>query len=130
LIVADSSVWIDYFNGVVSIQTNKLEDIIGKEYIALTDHILLEVLRGFKRDAEYNTVKSHLKKFPCYNALNFDMAVKCAENYRYLKSLGITIRSTIDLVIGTFCIENDIQLLHSDKDFNPLEKYLGLKVVN
>ena len=108
MIVADSSVWIDYFNGVINKQTDELENIIGEEYIALTDHILLEVLRGFRNDTDYNNVKSHLKKFPCYNTLNFDLAVKCAENYRYLKAQGITIRSTIDLIIGTFCIENNL----------------------
>ena len=129
MILVDSSVLIDYFNGKENWQTEKLDEILGNEIIVIGDYILVEVLQGFKSDKDFNTAKNILNSFPCLNLLGEELAVKCAENYRKLRKKGITVRKTIDIIISTFCIENDIQLLHNDKDFFPFEKHLGLQSV-
>jgi predicted nucleic acid-binding protein len=130
LILADSSVWIDYFNNVINWQTDKLDAIIGIEPVIITDHILLEVLRGFRNEKDYSSAKYYLDRFPCYNTIDKELAIKCVENYRFLRKMGITVKSTVDLIIATYCIENNLILLHNDHDYDPLEELLGLKVIH
>lgn len=129
MIFLDSSVLIDYFNGRNNWQVEKLDEILGKEIAVIGDYILVEVLQGFRRNKDYETAKSVLLSFPCLTMLGEEIAIKSAQNYRELRKKGITIRKTIDVIISTFCKENDLQLLHNDKDFFPFEKYLGLKSV-
>jgi predicted nucleic acid-binding protein len=129
MIFIDSSVLIDYFNGKESWQVEKLDELLGKEIIVIGDYVLTEVLQGFKSDKDYNTAKNVLSAFPCLSICGEEIAIKSAENYRRLRKKGITIRKTIDIIIATFCIVNDIFLLHNDKDFFPLEKQLGLKSI-
>ena len=130
MIFVDSSVLIDYFNGKNNWQVEKLDEILGNEIIVLGDYILVEVLQGFKKDKDFKTAKNVLSSFPCINILGEEIAIKSAINYRALRKKGITIRKTIDAIISTFCIENDLLLLHNDKDFLPFEKHLGLKSVS
>ena len=130
MIVVDSSVWIDALNGVSTIQTDSLNKILGKEQVIITDHTLLEVLRGFRNEKDYNAAKYYLDKFPCYNTIDKELAIKCVENYRYLRKTGITIKSTVDLIIATYCIENNLILLHNDHDYDPIEEHLELKVLH
>ncbi len=127
--LVDSSVWIDYFNGVVSRETNLLHQLLASEPVVVGDIILSEVLRGFNLDADFNKAKSALLALPVLELCGKDIAVKSAENYRLLRTKGVTIRKTVDMIIGTFCIENGLPLLHCDKDFEPMEKHLGLKVL-
>ena len=129
MIFVDSSVLIDYFNGKDNWQVEKLDEILGKEIVVIGDYILVEVLQGFRKDKNYETAKEVLSAFPCLNMQGEEMALKSADNYRKLRKKGITIRKTVDLIISTFCIENDLELLHNDKDFFPFEKNLGLKSV-
>jgi len=130
LILVDSSVWIDYFNNVINWQTDKLDSSIGIEQVIITDHILLEVLRGFRNEKDYNAAKYYLDKFPCYDTMDKELAIKCVENYRYLRKTGVTVKSTVDLIIATYCIENNILLLHNDHDYDPIEEHLKLKVLH
>jgi predicted nucleic acid-binding protein len=130
MIFVDSSVLIDYFNGKENRQVEKLDEILGRDIVVIGDYILVEVLQGFRKDKDYETAKNILGAFPCLNMLGEEIAVKSAENYRTLRKKGVTIRKTIDVIISTFCIENDLQLLHNDKDFLPFEKYLGLQPVS
>lgn len=130
MIFVDSSVLIDYFSGKNNWQVEKLDEILGNEIIVLGDYILVEVLQGFKKDKDFKTAKNVLSSFPCINILGEEIAIKSAINYRVLRKKGITIRKTIDIIISTFCIENNLQLLHNDKDFFPFEKHLGLKSVS
>ncbi|MBK7381331.1 MAG: PIN domain nuclease [Ignavibacteriales bacterium] len=129
MIFVDSSVLIDYFNGKENWQVEKFDEILGKEIVAIGDYILVEVLQGFGNDKDYETAKNVLNSFPCFNICGEEIAIKSANNFRVLRKKGITIRKTIDIIIGTFCIENELILLHNDKDFFPLEKHLGLKSV-
>ncbi len=127
MIFLDSTVVIDYFNGVSNRQVELLEFILGKEIIVIGDYVLTEVLQGFRNDKDFKKAKIILLEFPCYEIGGKDMAIKSAMNFRFLRKKGITIRKTIDVMIATFCIENDFTLLHNDKDFIPFEKYLHLK---
>jgi hypothetical protein len=129
MILVDSSVLIDYFNGADSWQVQVLDDLLGNEVIAIGDIILAEVLRGFRSDKEYLRAKSVLRYFPCYELCGEQIAIKSAEHFRALRKKGITVRKTIDGIIATFCIENRFQLLHNDRDFVQYEKYFGLQTV-
>jgi predicted nucleic acid-binding protein len=129
MIVADSSVWIDYFNGVVTDQTDRLDASLSGELVVIGDIILAEVLQGFKKDSDFRKAKQFLDALVFKEMLGRQLAVKSAQNYRHLRKKGVTVRKTIDVMIATFCIENGLALLHSDKDFDPMTKHLGLKLV-
>ena len=128
MILVDSSVFIDYFNGINNWHTDELNDLLGNELVITGDYILAEVLQGFRNDKDYKIAKEIMQSFPCFNICNEDLAMKSADNFRYLRRKGITIRKTVDLIIGTFCIENDIELLHNDRDYEPMGQYLNLKI--
>ena len=128
MILVDTSVWIDYFNGQKNRHTNKLDDLLSSQPVVIGDIILAEILQGFRKDADYHKAKEYLGSLVCLTISNKNIAIKSAENFRYLRKRGITIRKTTDMLIGTFCIENNIPLLHNDKDFLPLVE-LGLQVV-
>lgn len=128
MIIVDSSVWIDYFNGNNNAATHKLDLILGIEPLAIGDLILLEVLQGFRSDQDYATAKRLLDSLTLYEILGYDLAIKSAENYRVLRKKGITTRKNADVIIATFCIEFNHSLLFCDRDFQPFVKYLGLQV--
>jgi len=129
MILVDSSVWIDYFNGKDSNETNKLDEILGLEEVAIGDLILTEVLQGFRSDKEYKVAKDILTSLNVYEMLGVELALKSANNFRKLRKQGVTIRKIADVIIATYAIENKIPLLFSDKDFLPFIKYLKLRAV-
>ncbi len=129
MILVDSSVWIGYFNGTINPQTDWLDSALGKEIIIVGDLILTEVLQGFRSDRDFHKAKELLSNFRLMEMLGQEIAIKSAENYRFLRKKGVTVRKTIDVIIGTFCINYNISLLHDDQDFGPLTKYLGLNAV-
>jgi len=129
MILTDSSVWIDYFNGNQTWQTNKLDFLLSDELIITGDIILTEILQGFRNDLDFRIAKKALNSLPCYTLCGKEIALKSANNFRVLRKRGVTIRKTIDMIIGTFCIENGFILLHDDKDFLPLIELLQLKVL-
>jgi predicted nucleic acid-binding protein len=129
MIVADTSVWIDFFNDVTSPRIDALVFSWKAQQLAVTDVIIMEVLQGFRSDSDYaaaQKIMNGLVYRPFWGKRNMERA---ACNYRQLRKQGITIRKPNDVVIGTFCIENGYQLLHNDQDFEPIEKFLGLQVV-
>ena len=128
MILVDSSVWVDYFNGRKTRQTDRLHEALGREVVVVGDLILTEVLQGFVRDLDFKTAKDLLLRFDLVEMLGRDVALKSAANYRFLRRKGVTVRKTIDVIIATFCLENDIILLHDDRDFDPFEEHLGLAV--
>jgi len=129
MILVDSSVWIGYFNGIITPQTDWLDTALGREIIIVGDLILAEILQGFKSDRDFNKAKELLSHFRFVEMLGLELAIKSAENYRFLRKKGVTVRKTIDVIIGTFCIHYNISLLHDDQDFDPFTKHLGLNVV-
>ena len=126
MIMVDSSVWIDYFNGHDTCETKQLDRLLGIEPIAISDLILTEVLQGFRNDKDYEIAKDLLNSLTIFELLGEKMAIKSADNYRRLRKQGITIRKTIDVIIASFCIENNLPLLFSDKDFIPFVQHLNL----
>ena len=126
--LVDSSVWIDYFNGRSNKQTDKLDDLLKNDLIITGDIILAEVLQGFKNENEFRMAKKHLERLICKSISSKEIALKSAENFRLLRKKGITIRKTVDMLIGTFCIEHNIPLLTGDRDFIPMTD-LGLRLV-
>jgi predicted nucleic acid-binding protein len=129
LILVDSSVWIDYFNGTITPQTDMLDRLLGEELLAVGDLILTEVLQGFGSERDFNQARKMLTALSVVELGGQEIAVQTARNFRKLRNLGITVRKTIDTVIATRCIESGYELLHSDRDFDPFAKHLGLRVV-
>lgn len=130
MIVVDTSVWVDYFNDRPTAQTDTLDGLLGNEEVVLGDLILAEVLQGFRRDQDFNRVRALFQAFPVVTMLGPAMAIHSAQNYRRLRKLGVTVRKTIDIMIGTYCIENRLPLLYADRDFDPLVRHLGLSTVS
>ncbi|MDX3772817.1 PIN domain nuclease [Chromatiaceae bacterium AAb-1] len=126
MILVDSSVWIDYFNGNETHETLILDKTLGIQPVAIGDLILTEVLQGFRADKDYQTACRLMNQLAVFELLGKDMAFKSAENFRKLRKKGITIRKTADVIIASFCIEHRIPLLFSDKDFRPFISHLGL----
>jgi len=129
MILVDSSVWIDYFNGRKTGKTDWLDSALGNEQIIIGDLILAEVLQGFQSDNDFRIAKKLLLTFPFMEMVGQELAIKSALNYRLLRKKGVTVRKTIDVMIGTFCLNYQLTLLHDDRDFDPIEKYLNLKTV-
>lgn len=129
MIMVDSSVWINYFNGVDTWQTDLLDRFLPEVPVLMGDLILTEVLQGFKNDQDFEKAKNALDILLFYQIGGHSVAVESAQNYRILRKKGITIRKTIDIIIGTFCILQNFSLLHDDKDFDPMVKYLSLKTI-
>ena len=109
-------------------QRGSLNSILGSSPVCIGDIVLAEVLQGFRKDSDFNTAKELLRSLIIINALDTTIALKSAENFRALRKKGVTVRKTIDVIIATFCIENDVPLLHSDKGFIPFQKHLNLQI--
>lgn len=129
MILVDSSVWIDYFNGTVATQTEKLDGLLGSEPLAIGDLILTEVLQGFASERDFENARKFLMSLTVVVLGSQEIAVQAARNFRTLRKLGVTVRKTIDCVIATRCIENGYELLHNDRNFDPFVKHLGLRSV-
>jgi predicted nucleic acid-binding protein len=130
LILVDSSVWIDYFKGAITAPTEKLDQLLGREPLAIGDLILTEVLQGFADERDFNTARKMLTSLTVVELAGQEIAIQAARNFRALRRAGVTVRKTIDTVIATRCIESEYDLLHSDKDFEPFVKHLGLRAVD
>lgn len=130
MLVVDTSVWVDYFNGIETSQTSYLHKIADQFPIIVGDLILAEVLQGFRNDPDFEIVRRTLARFTQAEMVNPVLAVQSARNYRFLRKKGVTVRKTIDSLIATFCIENEHELLHNDSDYDGYEEHLGLRVVH
>lgn len=132
MILVDSSVWIDYFRGTVTPQTERLDALLGSELLVVGDLILAEVLQGFSSERDFNQARTLMTALDVVTLGGPEIAIQAARNFRTLRARGVTIRKTIDTLIATRCIESDYALLFSDRDFEPFVEHLGLRsaVVN
>ena len=130
MILVDSSVWIDYFNGKKTPQTDWLDSAFGSTPVIMGDLILTEVLQGFQNNREFKVAKELLLGMPFMPMVGRVVALESAANYRSLRRRGVTPRKTIDVIIGTFCIHYQLPLLHDDRDFDPMVEFLGLTIVD
>jgi predicted nucleic acid-binding protein len=129
VILVDSSVWIDFFNGRSTRQTDLLDGFLGEEEVLTGDLIYVEVLQGFRHEREFQRAKRALDALPFVVLLGREVALASVMNYRALRRRAITVRGTIDVIIATFCIRNGHVLLHSDRDFEPMAEHLGLRTL-
>ena len=129
MILVDTSVWIDYFNGHDTAETGKLDALLGTEPLGIGDLILTEILQGFRSDADFRKAKELLTTLTIFEMLGVDNAIRSAEHYRELRKRGVTVRKTADVIIATFCIVEDHSLLYSDRDFTPFVAHFGLRTV-
>lgn len=130
MILIDTAVWIDFFADRKTQQVKRLvSEIEQSEEICICGIILTEILQGIKKSNEYHQVKTLMDSL-IFLEMNKDTFIFAAEIYRTLRSKGITIRKILDCMIAAIAIENKISLLHNDRDFDPIEKYYGLKVIS
>ena len=128
MVLVDSSVWIDYFNGKPTVECDALDALLATEPVLIGDLILTEVLQGFRSDADYCQARALFDSLTLCQFGGREVALAAADNYRHLRTRGITIRKTIDCLIGSFCLLHGLDLLHADRDFDGMERYLGLGV--
>jgi predicted nucleic acid-binding protein len=131
VIVVDSSVWIANLRGLNNEAVLKLRGIADDDgdQLLVGDLILLEVLQGARDETHAARIERNLRRYPIVPMLDASLAVRAARNYRRLRAHGITVRKTIDMIIGTFCMAGGHLLLHDDRDFDPMVRHLGLQVV-
>ncbi len=129
MVLIDTTVWIDFFAGRELPHVSVLERLIkNREDICICGIILTEVLQGIREKSEFRKTRE-LFNAMIFLPMRYSVFLFAAEVYRTLRRKGITIRNSVDCMIASVAIENDIMLLHNDKDFKPIEKHLGLKVV-
>jgi hypothetical protein len=127
VILVDSSVWIDYFRGITTTATDRLDALLGTAPVATGDLILTEVLQGFITDRDFNQARKLFESLDVIELGGRDVAIQAARNFRALRALGVTVRKTIETIIATRCIQGDLALLYSDRDFDPFVEHLGLR---
>ena len=127
MIVVDSSVWIDYFRGTVTAESDYLDGVLGTAPLAVGDLILAEVLRGFREDKHYRVALSLFDDLTLVPMLGRERAIAAADKYRRLRRKGVTVRKTNDVIIGSYCIDERVPLLFSDRDFEQMVGHLGLR---
>jgi len=129
MILVDTSVWIDYFNGIRNWQTDALDAALLEDWVLTGDIILAEILQGFDRDADFHKARQALDCLECIRLGGKGMAIESATHYRHLRSQGVTVRKTVDMLIASYCIRTGTTLLHSDNDFERIAQQLPLSTV-
>lgn len=128
MLIVDTSVWIDYFNGKQTSLTNILDHLLTTERIAILDVIVQEILQGFQSEKSYRIAHDFLlERLTCHDCLGKENAIKYAQYYRLLRKHGITIRKSNNVMIAGYCLLHNAPLLFADKDFNPFVEHLGLQ---
>ena len=130
MVIVDTTVWVDYLRGSKTPEADWLEAEMGRRRLGLTDLILCEVLQGVPDERAAVEVERDLRRFALFPTVGIERAVAAASRYRALRRQGRTVRTTIDCLIASFCVENGHSLLHHDRDFDHFEQALGLAVIH
>jgi predicted nucleic acid-binding protein len=130
VVIVDTTVWVDYLNGVSTPEVEWFERAALRQRLGLLDLMLCEILQGLSTDDEAARILRHLRRFKVVETGGVDLATAAARNYRRLRARGKTVRKTIDCLIATFCMDHDHALLHCDRDFDAFEEFLELQVVH
>ena len=130
MVIVDTTVWVDYLNGVATPETDWLDEQTTRQRLGLLDLMVCEVLQGLSTDREAARVLRHLRRFEIFETGGTELAVDAARNYRWLRARGRTVRKTIDCLIASYCLRERHSLLHCDRDFDAFEQLLGLPVVH
>jgi len=129
MVIVDTSAWIEYFREGESSVADKVDLCLGQELVGIGDLVYCEVMQGIRSPRERRKVSDLLLSLPRFDMVGFSIAEKSASNYRLLRSKGVTVRKTIDVLIGTFCAEHGLELIHFDSDFDLMAKHIGLKTI-
>jgi len=130
MVIVDSSVWVDAFAGRITPQVSLLRGLSPTHPVGVGDLVLCEVLQGARDEREFTRIRNALTGLDLFRMVDVPTAIAAAENYRFLRAKGLTVRKMVDCLIATFCIRNGHTLLHSDRDFDPFEVHFGLKVLH
>lgn len=130
MIFVDSSVWIDYFRGAATPEADRLDLFLGQQELIVGDLVLTEVLQGFDAEKDFRTALGLFDALTIVEVGGRGTALAAARNFRMLRAKGVTVRKTIDTLIATWCIEHQVPLLSSDRDFDPFVEHLGLELAN
>ena len=129
MVMVDTSAWIEYFRGGLPRIVEKVDLCLEQDLVGIGDLVYCEVMQGIRSSREKGVVSTLLLSLPQFEMVGFDMAEKSASNYRLLRSKGVTVRKTIDVLIGTFCAEHGLRLIHHDSDFDLMAKHIGLDII-
>ncbi|MDE0838907.1 MAG: PIN domain nuclease [Kiritimatiellae bacterium] len=129
MVIVDTSAWIEYLRGGLPRIVKKVDLCLEQDLVGIGDLVYCEVMQGIRSPRERGEVSTLLLSLPQFDMVGFSMAEKSAANYRLLRSKGVTVRKTIDVLIGTFCAENGLQLIHHDSDFALMAKHIGLDTI-
>ena len=129
MVIVETSAWVEYFRGGVPDVVEKVDRCLEQDLVGIGDLVYCEVMQGIRSSRERGEVSSLLLSLPRFDMVGFSMAEKSASNYRLLRSKGVTVRKTIDVLIGTFCAEHGLQLVHHDSDFDLMAKHIGLDIL-
>ena len=128
--IVDTTVWIDYLGGTLNPQTQWLDREFAQRPLGLTDLNLCEILQGIRDELTFRRIRREFSRFTIFPSGGEDLASASAQNYRFLRARGHTVRKTIDCLIATFCLREGHSLLHRDRDFDAFEQHLGLRVIH
>jgi len=129
MVIVDTSAWIEYLRGGLPRVANKVDLCLEQDLVGIGDLVYCEVVQGIRSPRERREVSTLLLSLPQFDMVGFSMAEKSAANYRLLRSKGVTVRKTMDVLIGTFCAEQGLQLIHHDADFDLMAKHIGLDII-
>jgi|BarGraNGADG00211_3_1021988.scaffolds.fasta_scaffold27767_2 predicted nucleic acid-binding protein len=129
MVIVETSAWVEYFRGGVPDVVEKVDRCLEQDLVGIGDLVYCEVMQGIRSSRERGEVSSLLLSLPRFDMVGFSIAEKSASNYRLLRSKGVTVRKTIDVLIGTFCAEHGLQLVHHDSDFDLMAKHIGLDIL-
>ena len=129
MVIVDTSAWIEYFKGGVPRVVDKVDQCLERDLVGIGDLVYCEIMQGIRSARERNRVSTLLLSLPQFDMVGFSIAEKSAANYRLLRSKGVTIGKTIDVLIGTFCAENKLRIVHCDSDFDLMAKHIGLEML-
>ena len=129
MVIVDTSAWIEYFQGGLPRVADKVDLCLEQDLVGIGDLVYCEIMQGIRSLRQKREVSGLLLSLPQFNMVGFSIAEKSVANYRLLRSRGVTVRKTIDVLIGTFCAENGLRLIHHDSDFDLMAKHIGLEVI-
>ena len=129
MVIIDTSAWIEYLKDGIPLVVKKVDKCLEQDLVGIGDLVYCEIMQGIRSSRERSKVSSLLLSLPQFNMVGFSIAEKSAANYRLLRSKGVTVRKTIDVLIGTFCAEQGFQIVHNNSDFDLMAKHIGLETL-
>jgi len=129
MVIVDTSAWVEFFRNGLPTVVSKVDRCLDQDLVGIGDLVYCELMQGIRSPRHRTEVSSLLLSLPHFNMVGFHIAEKSAANYRFLRSKGVTVRKTIDVLIGTFCAEHGFQIVHHDSDFNLMAQHIGLDII-